>query len=98
MVDLLPFTNMYEVMESILIEIKKRSKCLWGRGVQWKIVMQCPESLLKPVIYKVKCSYRLLMTLASAKKDPQNYVYFRFPLKHLQPPKQTFQTLHLIHS
>ena len=54
-----------------------------GGGVQWTIVMQCPESLLKPVIYKVKCSS---VTLASAKKKPKNYVYFRFPLKHLQPP------------
>ena len=66
-----------------------------GGGVQWTILMQCPESLLQPVIYKVKCSS---VTLASGKKTPQNYVYFRFPLKHLQPPKQTLQTLHLIHS
>ena len=36
-----------------------------GEGVQWTIVMQCPESLLKPVIYKVKCSS---VTIASAKK------------------------------
>ena len=44
-----------------------------GGGVQWTIVMQCPESLLKPVIYKVKCSS---VTLASAKKYPTKLCVF----------------------